>query len=374
MSTKQIVLLLCIFCIPCLGFNTIQNSHEKQLQVWWKSYKKKFVLRSGCVQRPESDYDTVSEGQAYSMLFSVFMNDKKTFDLIYRWTEEHLSRYERNGDHLLAWYWKDGNVEDWMPASDADCDYAFALMLASYKWREKAYVEKAVSIINDVMKYETVRGNSNRLFLLPGMWGNQEDETLIQNPSYYHPASFRLFYENTQDSRWLDLIETGYWILSQTANRLGNINGCGLTPDWCTVDSKGNVLIAEGKSNNYGWEAIRVPMQVGLDVLWYKSEKGREILEKIYYALKYSNAEPGDIKAVYSYTGEPVVKYSSLAATGMAYFAAQVLNYKTDILKPLLKNIINEDSSIQNYYGQSLAFYPLALEGGILQKPQSPHK
>ena len=368
MSTKLIVLLICIFCIPHLGFDTNQNSPEKQLNAWWESYKKIFILRSGCVQRPENDYDTVSEGQAYAMLFSVFMNDKKTFDRIYSWTEEHLSRNKRNGDHLLAWRWKNGNVEDWMPASDADCDYAFALLLASYKWREKAYSEKAVWVINDIMKFETVRENDNRLFLLPGMWGNEESEFLIQNPSYYRPAPFRFFYEITQDSRWLDLIENGYWVICQSANRLGNINGCGLPPDWCIVDSNGNVLTAEGRSNNYGWEAIRVPIQVGFDILWYKPEKGKEILEKIYYALKSSNAELGDIKAIYSYTGEPAVKYSSLAATAVAYFTAQVSNHKTDKLKTLLINMINEESSIQNYYGQSLAFYPLALEGRILEK------
>ena len=282
MSAKHLVLLICIFCIPNLGFNTIQKSPENQLKSWWKSYKRNFILRSGRVQRPENDYDTVSEGQAYAMLFSVFMNDKKTFDQIYRWTEEHLSRNKRNGDLLLAWCWKNGNVEDWMPASDADCDYAFALLLASYKWREKAYSEKALRVINDIMKFETVCRNGNRLFLLPGMWGDEENEFLIQNPSYYRPAPFRLFYEITQDGRWLDLIKTGYWILCKTADRLGNTNGCGLVPDWCIVDSHGDVLSAEGRSDNYGWEAVRVPVQVGFDIIWYNSEKGKEVMEKIY--------------------------------------------------------------------------------------------
>ena len=95
-------------------------------------------------------------------------------------------------------------------------------------------------------------------------------------------------------------------------------------------------------------------------------------MEKIYYALKLSNAESGEIKAVYSYTGEPAVEYNSLAATAMACFTAQVSKYKTDKLKALLMNMINEESSLQNYYGQSLAFYPLAVEGGILEKPLKP--
>lgn len=367
MIVKRFILIICIFCFPHLGFTSMKSSSEKQLKVWWKSYKKNFILPSGCVQRPDHGYDTVSEGQTYAMIFSVFMNDKKTFDRIYGWTEEHLSRNKRDGDHLLAWHWKEGNVKDWMPASDADCDYAFALLLASYKWKEKIYSEKAIWVINDILEFETVRGNENRLFLLPGIWGNEKNGYLIQNPSYYSPAAFRLFFENTQDSRWLDLLETGYWILCQSANRLDNLNGCGLTPDWCVVDSKGNILMAENRSNNYGWEAIRVPMRVGFDILWYKTERGNKILEKIYSALQTSYS--GEIKAVYCYTGEPAVEYDSLAATAMACFTAQVSKLKTDKLKTLLMNILNEETSILNYYGQSLAFYPLAFEGKILEKP-----
>ncbi len=367
MIAKRFILIMCIFCLPHLGCTNMKSSPEKLLEVWWKSYKKNFVLSSGRVQRPDQDLDTVSEGQAYAMLFSVFMNDKKTFDRIYGWTEEHLSRNKRDGDHLLAWHWKEGNVKDWLPASDADCDYAFALLLASYKWKEKIYSEKAIWVINDIMKLETVRGNENRLFLLPGIWGNEKKGYLIQNPSYYSPAAFRLFFENTQDSRWLDLLETGYWILCQSANRLGNLNGCGLTPDWCVVDSKGNILMAESRSNNYGWEAIRVPMRVGFDILWYKTERGKKILEKIYSALQTLHS--GEIKAVYCYTGEPAVEYDSLAATAMACFTAQVSKLKTDKLKTLLMNTLNEETSILNYYGQSLAFYPLAFEEKILEKP-----
>ena len=369
MIAKRFILIMCIFCLSYLGCTNMKSSPEKLLEVWWKSYKKNFVLSSGRVQRPDQDLDTVSEGQAYAMFFSVFMNDKKTFDRIYGWTEKHLSRNKKEGDHLLAWHWKEGDVDDWMPASDADCDYAFALLLASYKWKETIYSEKAIQVINDILEFETIRGNGNRLFLLPGIWGNEENGYLIQNPSYYSPAAFRLFFENTQDSRWLDLLETGYWILHQSSNRLGNLSGCGLVPDWCVVDSDGNILTAESRSNNYGWEAIRVPMRVGFDILWYKTEKGNKILEKIYYALQTSNSDLWGTKAVYCYTGEPAVEYDSLAATAMACFTAQVSNFKKNKLKTLLVNMLNEESSILDYYGQSLVFYSLALEGGVLGKP-----
>lgn len=369
LNYKNIFFVITIFCLPFIGCINMKRPAEKEVETWWKSYKKNFILPEGRVQRPEHGFDTVSEGQAYAMLFSVFMNDKNTFDLIYSWTEKHLSRNDKHGDSLLAWHWKGDSVNDWMAASDADCDYAFALLLASRRWREETYHEKAVQVMNDILKLETVRGVDNRLFLLPGLWGNEKNGYLIQNPSYYSPAAFRLFYDTTQDSRWLDLIETSYWILSKSGTRLDNASGCGLTPDWCIIDTQGNILKAEDRSNDYGWEAVRVPMRVGLDMLWYETEGANKVLEKIYHALQTSSSDFGEIKAVYYYTGEPAVEYGSLPADAMAYFMTLVINTKADNLSVSFKNKLYEKSLILNYYGQSLAFFPLAFEEGILKKP-----
>ncbi len=369
MNHKNAIFVLAIIFISFIGCIEMKRPPEKPLEIWWKSYKKNFILPDGRVQRPEHDFDTVSEGQAYAMLFSVFMNDKNTFNLIFGWTEEHLSRSSKHGDHLLAWHWKDGGVADWMPASDADGDYAFALLLASHQWGENLYRQKAVHVMSDILKYETVRGTDNRLFLLPGVWGNEENGHLVQNPSYYSPAAFRLFYETTQDNQWLDLVETGYWMVTQSGMRLDDVSGRGLAPDWCMVDAQGNISTAKGRSHDYGWETVRIPMRIGLDILWNKTEETHTALEKIYQALQTSSADFKETKAVYCYDGKPAVGYGSLPADAMAYFAAQVLGFKAEALQTSLRNRLGEKSLVQNYYGQSLAFFPLALEGGILKRP-----
>ncbi len=368
LNYKNIFFGVVVSCLFFVGCTDMKTSSEEPLVTWWKSFKKNFILPDGRVQRPEHDYDTVSEGQAYAMLFSVFMKDKETFTLLYDWTEKHLSRSDAYGDHLLAWHWKDGDVRDWMPASDADCDFAFALLLASLQWEEKVYREKAVQVIHDILKLETARGVDNRLFLLPGLWGNEKKGHLVQNPSYYSPAAFRMFYEITQDDQWLDLVKTTYWILNQSGVHMDNVSGCGLIPDWCIVDSRGNISTAEGRSNDYGWEAVRVPMRVGLDILWYKTADANTVVEKIYQVLQRSGADTGEIRAVYRYTGVPAVEYSSLPADAMACFMAQILNSAADKIRASLKNKLSEKSFILNYYGQSLAFFPLAHEAGILKR------
>jgi endoglucanase len=53
----------------------------------------------------------------------------------------------------------------------------------------------------------------------------------------------------------------------------------------------------------------------------------------------------------------------------MAYFAAQVLGIRAEALQTSLRNRLGEKSLVQNYYGQSLAFFPLALEECILKRP-----
>lgn len=367
-SYHKIFFVIGITCLFFHGCSGVKIPAEKQLEIWWKSYKKHFLLPDGRIQRPEHACDTVSEGQAYAMISSVFINDKKTFDLIFHWTEDHLSRGKKYGDHLLAWHWKNGDVDDWMPASDADCDYAFALLLASRQWNDQGYREKAMQIINDIMGHETVRGGDNRLFLLPGLWGNETNGYLIQNPSYYNPAAFRRFYETTRDNHWLHLVETSYWLFSQAGVRLDTVNGCGLIPDWCMVDVHGNILKVEDRSADYGWESVRIPVRIGLDILWYKTEEGNRIIAKMYQFLQSSFSRTGEIKAAYYYTGEPSVAYGGLASDAILYFMAQILVDKSDAIKISFKKRLNEKVFLQNYYGQSMAFYPLALERGILKK------
>lgn len=74
------------------------------------------------------------------------------------------------------------------------------------------------------------------------------------------------------------------------------------------MDSLGTIFVAKGKSNGYQWEEVGVPLRIGLDLLWHKSKEADTILEKLYHILQTSNADPGEIKSVYRYTGEPALE------------------------------------------------------------------
>ncbi len=79
----------------------------------WTFYKKHFILEDGRVIRPENHTDTISEGQAYALLRAVWSGDQPTFDRVYRWTLNHLSKEHRNGTYLLAWHFGQDQEGNW---------------------------------------------------------------------------------------------------------------------------------------------------------------------------------------------------------------------------------------------------------------------
>jgi len=342
------------------------------LSKWWHNYQDAFITSKGRVRRPQNDNDTVSEGQAYAMLAAVLVDDEATFDKLFKWTDTHLSRRNQpDGDHLLGWHWQSGKVIDWMPASDADCDFALALLLASQKWEKDIYIIYSCQVISAIMSREVAKGPGGRLYLLPGLWGREQDGSLVQNPSYYSPASFRLFHRQTKDSRWLDLVETSYFVWEHSAKSLGKFKGSGLQPDWCLIRSDETFAPAPQRTYDYGWEAMRMPMRLGLDFLWFEEKRALSLLKN--GIMNHSSPRSMPV-AVHKYSGERSVSYDSLASTAMVILAFRLLNQQRDTTeKAFLDSLLSPDNQ-EDYYGQSLSTFPLCHFNNRLHLPQSSAK
>lgn len=126
----------------------------------------------------------------------------------------------------------------------------------------------------------------------------------------------------------------------------------------------------EEEEANCIFEGIQLPMVTEKEVARYFEVlvRLRRNKQALYAGLSLF-ADFRETKAVYCYDGKPAVEYGSLPSDAMAYFAAQVLVIRTDALQTSLRNRLGEKSLVQNYYGQSLAFFPLSLEEGILKRP-----
>jgi endoglucanase len=145
----------------------------------WEIYKDKFMTRDGRVLDKTQGDVTTSEGQSYALLRAVWVDDKDTFDMVWKWTKTNL---KHENDSLFGWRWgkQEDNAYGFMPgggenaASDADSDIALALILASRRWEQKEYEVEAKNILKDIWERETTTAFNSR-YLIAGEWANRED-------------------------------------------------------------------------------------------------------------------------------------------------------------------------------------------------------
>ena len=386
---KNLFKLLAAFLLIAVIFRATQLFHSTPTNIsaaeiaekTWAGFKYYFIEPDGRVNRPNDNNDTVSEGQAYAMLRAVWMNDRETFDKCYKWTENNLSRFETKGDNLLAWHWKDGQVIDWMPASDADIDYALALIFADARWKNHIpfktmnYSLKAKQILSNILNLETYSTSSGRLYLAPWIiTGAADANSFPVNPSYYSPAHFRIFYEYTKDTRWLKLADTTYYVLNCLTQEFVGHKGIGLVPDWCSVNSSDRFGLLNGKDNRFGYESIRVPFRIGLDFLWFKNEQAKTFLIRFSDFLDNQFSANGAVFCEYDYSGRALKKYEDPAFYSCYYYSLAATNSKytkTALQKNLWRLKKNNDhwyyQNSQDYYSNCLAWYADGARAGVIK-------
>lgn len=346
----------------------------------WEGYKRAFVTPDGRVVRPESADDTVSEGQAYTMLRAVWMNDRETFDRCFRWTEKNLSRQAEQGDSLLAWRWAEGDVTDWMPASDADVDYALALIFAGSKWKDAAagsnlpsgYHDKARAVLLAVLEKETFRTDSGWLVLTP--WIQHSDEPRVLNPGYFSPAHFKVFYRFTGDPRWMELADASYVLLGKLTAQLGETAGVGLVPDWAELDAGDRWIPAPGRSDRFGWDAVRMPIRLGLDDLWFGEKRAAAIFNSGMADFLSREWKRGSIRAGYRYNGKGRRNYENAVFYAASYFVFRAARPDlADAAADRALGFLRGDSNRRVYHGpgryftNALSWMSEAARQGILK-------
>lgn len=371
MNLRQIymwtLLVLLLSSSSCSGKNPQSNDSRVVVEKTWVGFKQIFIESDGRVKRVKNS-DTVSEGQAYAMLRAVWMNDKEYFDKCYRWTEENLSRVKVKGDNLLGWIWKDGAIVDWMPASDADVDYALSLIFADMRWKGLSpdgvedYRTKAIAVLSDILKKETFVTSSGKIYLAPWIM-NREVELGIYplNPSYYSPAHFRIFHDYTGDDRWAQLTDTSYYILNSLLAEFDGKKGVGLIPDWCGVDSLDSFYVLQGKNKGFGYEALRVPFRVGLDYMWFGRDEAKEFLGCFNVFLEKQMKAYGKIYCEYDLSGQTVKAYESPAFYSCYYYAMKISgsSYANRISEKIQKYVLKTDGGL--YYQSRDAYYSNCL-------------
>ena len=279
----------------------------------------------------------------------------------------------------MAWHWgQDGagrwGVVDANSATDADLDYALALLLAHRQWSRPDYLAQAKLVLGDILARETCRDPWGRLWLTPGDW-EECRQPLLLNPSYFSPAWYQLFFEVTQDRRWLELAESTYTGLDLMSRSLGKQPGVGLVPDWCLLNDFEQFTPAPDRSANFGWDAIRMPWRVGLAELWFHDSRSRNFLSQTF--LPFSRAQLqtyGKLYAIYDYAGKPLesyespVLYASLVAAALAVGDRPLARQAAEKILSFYRE--TDDGGYFNrpddYYGNNWAWFGLATYRGLV--------
>jgi len=234
-------------------FSSVAFSMEYSL---WKEYKKNFISEDGRIIDHQNDQISHSEGQGYGMLLSVIYNDKKTFDIVWKWTKYNL---QVRKDKLFAWSWgrrPNGRwqVVDYNNATDGDILIAYALLKAFKKWEVEDYKREALEILEDIKKELCVSWKGH-VFLLPGYFGFKSRDSIILNPSYLILPAFKLFSNFAEKDFWERIYNDSVWLLLKA--RFGLFQ---LPPDWILL--KDGISVYEKRSIYFGYDAIRVFLYV----------------------------------------------------------------------------------------------------------------
>lgn len=224
----------------------------------------------GTVYVLKNDYtgseQVASEGIAYGMLLAVGIGDREAFDGLWRYYREH-----RNGNGLMNWlYAPCGGQQGGNGASDADLDAAMALVLADSRWG--GFGEDARELVAAIGTHETQICGNGEIVLKPGdAWGGCDGTV---NPSYFSPAYYRRFalVQTDRADFWNQLTTDTYEMLAGMQEQAG-----GLLPDWGFGDGRAE----DGDRGQYGYEAVRAPWRVALDLAWSGSDQPRAFLKRM---------------------------------------------------------------------------------------------
>jgi len=322
MKNPLIILLFWLMPLLMVKCSVPPFRPEHVLRGSWAHYKRTFI-REGRVVRPENKNDTVSEGEAYAMLRAVLMDDKKTFDDCLAWTESNLSRRVSMGDVLLAWHYQNAQIIDSTAAADADIDYGYALLLASRKWHDKRYLDLASEVLQAILDHETVV-IEGRLYLLPYTTASGVvTQPVAQNPSYYAPSHFKLFYEVSGDRRWLELADTGYELIGRLQRYAGERQRPALVPDWCALGANGEIVHLPGKPMTYGWDALRVPIRIAADYQLNGDPRALAVLQRFSLFFENEFNKNGKIYGEYSCESDTWRPYENPLFYTAAYAATR---------------------------------------------------
>ena len=265
----------------------------------WRQYKERFVTSDGRVVDNANGGISHSEGQGYAMLIAERLNDRPTFEAIWRWTEGNL--FVR-GDGLAAWRWtpKTPHVTDHNNATDGDLFMAWALTEASDKWHVPEYRKSARQIV-EALAAKVVISSRFGPILLPaatGFAGKDRPEGPVINLSYWIFPAFKQLRTLSDVIDWDAVGATGKTLIG-----LSRFGPKQLPSNWISLGAA-QPEPAHSFPPVFGYDAVRIPFYLA-----WGEPADRDLLKSFV---------PLDLSVVDVKTGNPGEKLSDPDYEAMA--------------------------------------------------------
>lgn len=350
-------------------------SNNAMLLELWNDYKKNNIEASShrTLDKTQNNL-TTSEGESYTMLRAVWMDDKTTFDQSWQFTQDNLQR----SDHLMSWkfgqrpngsYGILTNEGGQNTASDADTDIALSLLMAYSRWNQPSYLYQAKQIISSIWREEVVNINGLPVMTADNLEKNSSTYVVV-NPSYFSPYSYRLFAKVDKSGNWMGLVNNSYTLLSQLSkSKLGGPSSDNLPPDWVEINRQTGAFMADpnsGLDTNFGYDAMRIPFRLALDYQWFKDPRAKKLLSQFGFLNQQWQAHHA-IDAVYAHDGQVIGNYQAPAIYGgtIGYFNVVNPSVGKQVYTQKLLPLYSPDKQGWNtplsYYDDNWAWFGIAL-------------
>lgn len=407
MSNSKKIIALCAAAVCAFPLQTtaaLQTGAAETSQLsdetksYYDNWKAKYVVRNPYAKNETQYYVfygeetfeqagstvpvTVSEAHGYGMLITASMAEydseaKEIFDGMYRYYKAYPSSIGKN---LMAWQQSDNGSalvcsEGSDSATDGDMDIAYALLMADKIWGsdgEINYLESAIAVINDIMKYEV---NQEDWILRLGDWTYQVSES---DPYYsatrgsdFIVQYMPVFAQVTGDDRWLTLYNSTYDIINNIVDEYQT----GIIPDFFIKDSTGkfvpappNFLESENDGNCY-YNSCRAPWRIGMDYLINGNTDALEFSKTISsFTEQAANYNPWNVMAGYTPDGKAISDWNDLCFTSPLIIAASAANDRNwhDTLRNMCLNYGDDV-----YFGETITMLCLIIDDGCWIVPES---
>ncbi|MES2437348.1 MAG: glycosyl hydrolase family 8 [Patescibacteria group bacterium] len=392
MSRKTWGIFLLVGAFLILGFVAYKNSPKRQVPIifsprtelltLWEAYKQEYIEKGSFrVLDKQKDSITTSEGQSYAMLRAVWLDDKPTFDGVWKFTKDNLQHKE--GDKLFAWLFgkqPDGSYGIMTSqggqnsATDADTDIALALIFASARWNNQDYLNEAKLILDSVWAHEVV-DIKGRPYLVANNLEKNSPTTMVVNPSYFSPYAYRVFAKVDPTHNWMGLVDTSYEVLEKSmAAPLDQTKSANIPPDWIFLDKTNGAILppkAENLSTNFGYDALRTPWRIALDWQWFEEPRAKALLTDMKFLSEQWNSN-SVLYVPYKHNGEPAEKHQSAAFYGgtIGYFMVADPENAKVIYDNKLQVLYNPDTNSWKvklgYYDDNWVWFGIALYNNLL--------